>query len=97
MTRVTFEGQQLLLFFHRRTGSENTTEEPLRYEAMAKLKRRTTHRVGDWGAHRPRGGFVSDGCPCAQGVFDSVALVMWLIRKNVTGNSPTIFDVSQPP
>lgn len=66
MTRVAFERQQLLLFFHRRTGGENATEEPLRYAAMAKLKRRTTHRFGGWGVHRPRGGFVSDGCPCAQ-------------------------------
>jgi len=43
------------------------------------------------------GNFVSRGRPMALGLFRSVAMVVFLMRKNVTQDvAGAVFDVSQP-
>jgi hypothetical protein len=74
----------------------NQTEEPLRYEAitgltdgqLTELTARVTQTVD---------GMASAGRPYALGLFRSVALVVALMRKNITQEfAGAIFGVSQP-
>lgn len=68
----------------------------MRYEAMTGLSNEQltalTCRV-----HAARGGLVSRGRPYALGLFGSVALVVALLRKNITQDfAGGVFGVSQP-
>ena len=76
--------------------SEINTEKPLRYEAMTGLhNEQLTELVGR--VYAARGGeFTSRGRPYALGLFGSVALVVCLMRKNITQEfAGAIFGVSQ--
>jgi hypothetical protein len=82
--------------FRCRPDSESKTEEPLRYEAMTGLSaEQLTELVAR--VHTARGsGFTSVGRAYALGLFGSVALVVCLMRKNVTqAFAGAIFGVSQ--
>jgi len=77
--------------------SEINAEEPLRYEAMTGLSNeQLTELVTRVHAARG-GGFASRGRPYALGLFGSVALVVCLMRTNITqAFAGAIFGVSQP-
>jgi hypothetical protein len=76
--------------------SEINTEEPLRYEAMTGLSNeQLTKLVARVHAARG-GGFTSRGRPCALGLFRSIAMVVCLMRTNMTQVfAGAIFGVSQ--
>jgi hypothetical protein len=76
--------------------SEINAEEPLRYEAMTGLNHeQLTELVTRVHAARG-GGFASRGRPYALGLFGSVALVVCLMRTNITqAFAGAIFGVSQ--
>jgi hypothetical protein len=91
------EGQRLLPFLFRcRPHSEINTEKPLRYEAMTGLSDgQLTELVARVHAAHG-GGFSSRGRPYALGLFRSVALVVCLMRTNITqAFAGGIFGVSQ--
>ena len=95
--RVTLEVQQLLPFCSLfGQASKGSGEELLRYEAMTGLN---DEQLTDLVArlHGLCGDkFVSAGRPLALGLFRSVALVVCLIRKNVTQDfAGAVFGVSQ--
>jgi hypothetical protein len=94
--RVVVGVQQLLLSFgvlkHRENG-----EELLRFQAMTGLDdQQLTDLVGR--VHAVSGGeFVSRGRPYVLGLFRSVALVVALLRKNLTQDvAGAVFGISQP-
>jgi hypothetical protein len=76
--------------------SEINTEEPLRYEAMTGLSNeQLTELVARVHAARG-GGFTSRGRPYALGLFRSIAMVVCLMRTNITQVfAGAIFGVSQ--
>jgi DDE superfamily endonuclease len=84
------------VLFRCRPDREINTEEPLRYEAMTGLSaEQLTELVARVHAVRG-GGFASVGRAYALGLFGSVALVVCLMRKNVTQEfTGAIFGVSQ--
>ena len=85
------------MLFRRLPDSENNAEKPLRYEAMTGLRgEQLTELVSR--VHAACGGeFTSRGRPYALGLFGSVALVVCLMRKNITQEfAGAIFGVSQP-
>src|ERR671916_294007 len=97
MVRVILEGATApAVLFRCRPDSEINTEEPLRYEAMTGLNHeQLTELVTRVHAVRG-GGFSSRGRPYALGLFGSVALVMCVMRKNITqAFAAAIFGVSQ--
>lgn len=98
MARVALEAQQFLpCYFVVDQDSEINAEEPLRYEAMTGLSSaQLTELVAR--VHAARGGeFVSRGRAYALGLFGSVAMVVSLMRKNITQDfAGSIFGVSQP-
>jgi hypothetical protein len=72
-----------------------TVEEPLRYEAITGLDREQltelTARV-----HARLGGWTSNGRPFALGLFNSVTIVVALLRENLTQScAGAFFGVSQ--
>jgi hypothetical protein len=85
MARVALEKQRLLpLCFVVDPKRRNKAEEPLRYEAMTGLR---TEQLTDLvtRVHAALDGeFVSRGRPYALGLFGSVALVVCLLRTNIT-------------
>jgi hypothetical protein len=84
------------VLFRRRPDSEIKAEKPLRYEAMTGLRgEQLTELVSR--VYAARGGeFVSRGRPYALGLFGSVALVVCLMRTNITqAFAGAIFGVSQ--
>jgi DDE superfamily endonuclease len=84
------------VLFRRRPDSEINAEKPLRYEAMTGLRgEQLTELVSR--VYAARGGeFVSRGRPYALGLFGSVALVVCLMRTNITqAFAGAIFGVSQ--
>ena len=84
------------MLFRRRPDSEINAEKPLRYEAMTGLRgEQLTELVSR--VYAARGGeFVSRGRPYALGLFGSVALVVCLMRTNITqAFAGAIFGVSQ--
>ena len=71
-------------------------EEPLRYEAMTGLTEGQLTELTA-GVHEIVGGLTSAGRPYALGLFRSVAMVVALMRKNITQEfAGAIFGVSQP-
>jgi len=73
-----------------------TTEEPLRYEAMTGLSNEQLTELVARVHIAHGGGFTSRGRPYALGLFGSVALVVCLLRKNLTqAFVGAIFGVSQ--
>jgi hypothetical protein len=73
-----------------------TTEEPLRYEAMTGLSNEQLTELVARVHTAHGGGFTSRGRPYALGLFGSVALVVCLLRKNLTqAFVGAIFGVSQ--
>jgi hypothetical protein len=72
------------VLFRRLSDSEISTEKPLRYEAMTGLHdEQLTELVSR--VYAARGGeLTSRGRPYALGLFGSVALVVCLMRKNIT-------------
>lgn len=92
----SLKGNGSCRFFRCRPDSEINLEEPLRYEAMTGLSNeQLTELVRR--VHTARGGgFASRGRPYALGLFRSVALVVCLMRSNITQSfAGAIFGVSQ--
>jgi hypothetical protein len=72
------------------------TEEPLRYEAMTGLDTEQLTELVIRVHAASSGGFISRGRPYALGLFGSVALVVCLMRTNITqAFAGAIFGVSQ--
>jgi hypothetical protein len=84
------------VLFRCRPDSEIKTEEPLRYEAMTGLRTEQLIELV-MRVHAACGeGFASRGRPYALGLFGSVALVVCLMRTNITqAFAGAIFGVSQ--
>jgi hypothetical protein len=71
-------------------------EEPLRYEAMTGLRNEQLTELVARVHTAHGGGFASVGRPYALGLFGSVALIVCLMRKNITQEfAGAIFGVSQ--
>ena len=77
--------------------SEINAEEPLRYEVMTGLRSEQLTELASR-VHADHGGeFTSRGRRYALGLFGSVAMVVCLMRKNITqAFAGAIFGVSQP-
>jgi len=97
MARVALEAQRFLsCCFVVDQDSEINAEEPLRYEAMTGLDDGQLTELVVRVHTALAGGFVSRGRPYALGLFRSVALVVCLMRTNITQEfAGAIVGVSQ--
>jgi hypothetical protein len=94
--RVALEVQQLLPFLSVFPVIEKNGEELLRFQAMTGMDDEQLTELVER-VHGACGGeFVSRGRPIALGLFRSVAMVVCLMRKNVTqAFAGAVFGVSQ--
>jgi hypothetical protein len=84
------------VLFRCQPNSEINAEEPLRYEAMTGLNNEQLIELVTRVHAAPGAGFASRGRPHALGLFGSVALVVCLLRTNITqAFAGAIFGVSQ--
>lgn len=86
------------MLFRRLSDSEINAEEPLRYEVMTGLRSEQLTKLASRVYADHGGEFTSRGRRYALGLFGSVAMVVCLMRKNITQEfAGAIFGVSQPP
>ena len=84
------------MLFRRLPDSEINAEKPLRYEAMTGLRGEQLTELASRVYAACGGEFTSRGRPYALGLFGSVALVVCLMRTNITqAFAGAIFGVSQ--